>query len=237
MQHRFATTQWSLIQTAADSSNPEFREAMAELCRTYWTPVYTYVRYRGNDAESAQELTQGFFTQLLEKKYVQDAQRGRGRFRSFLLTSVQHYLANERDRVQAQKRGGGVAMLQLDFETEESTLSLEPVEQETPETVFEKRWAVSVLQQTMERLALEMEQAGKKKTFRRLRPLLAGERLETPYRDIAADLEITEGALKVTVHRLREKFGKLLRQEVSRTLSDSTLLDEEMRFLKGALAS
>lgn len=237
MPRRFATTQWSLIQNAADSSNPAFREAMAELCRTYWSPVYTYVRYRGNDAESARELTQGFFAQLLEKKYVQDAQRGRGRFRSFLLTSVQHYLANENDRVQAQKRGGGMTLLQLDFDTVESTLSVEPVEQETPETVFEKRWAASVLKRTMEQLALEMGQAGKQETFRRLRPLLAGEALETPYREIAAELEITEGAVKVTVHRLRKKFGKLLRQEVSRTLSDPTSLDEEMRFLQGVLAS
>lgn len=237
MTRRFATTQWSLIHNAADSANPEFREAMAELCRTYWSPVYTYIRCGGKDAESAQELTQGFFTQLLEKKFIRDAEEGRGRFRSFLLTSVKHYVANEWDRSQTLKRGGAVSILQLDFETEESTLSLEPVERETPETVFEKRWAVSVLKQTMERLDLEMKQAGKQQTFQRLRPLLTGMTLETPYSEIAAELEMTEGALKVTIHRLRKKFGKLLRQEVSRTLSDPTLLDEEMRFLQSALAS
>jgi len=237
MNRRFATTQWSLIQAAADSANPEFREALAELCRIYWSPIYTYIRYRGKDADSAQELTQGFFTRLLEKKYVQDAQEGRGRFRSFLLTSVKHYLANEWDRDQTQKRGGGMTLLQLDFESEESTLIVEPAEQETPETIFERRWAVSALQQTMEKLGSEMEQAGKRKTFQRLKPLLVGEALATPYREIAADLDMSEGALRVTVHRLRKKFGKLLRQEVSRTLSDPKLLDEEMRFLQGALAS
>ena len=237
MDAKFTTTQWSLVRAAADSANPECREALSSLCRTYWFPVYAYVRFRGNDSEAARELTQGFFAFLLDKKSVKAARPERGRFRTFLLTSVKNYLANERDRALAWKRGAGAPVLSLDFETAESTLKLEPQERETPETIFERRWAVSVLRQAMARLERETQQAEKTELFRQLKPFLVGEGRGRPYSDVAADLEMTEPAVKVAIHRLRRKFGRLLREEVSQTLSDPALLDEEMRFLRGALSS
>ena len=237
MDKRFQTTQWSLVRAAADSANPESRDALATLCEAYWPPVYAYVRFRGNDAETSRDLTQGFFTQLLDKKRVKAADPERGRFRSFLLASVKNYLSHERARAATEKRGGDAVTLRLDFDGAESLLGRAATEQETPERLFEKRWAVSVLRRAMERLEQEMEGAGKGEQLRKLRPCLTGEADDTPYKKIADDLGINETAARVAVHRLRRRFGESLRAEVSQTLSDPTLLDEEMSFLLDALRS
>ncbi len=238
MDGKFRTTQWSLVRAGGDSADLTLqREALAALCSTYWSPVHAYIRCRGNDAESARDLTQGFFTQLLEKKYVKKADRDRGKFRSFLLTCVKRYLTDEQDRRHARKRGGGRNILPLEFETAESSLRFEPADRRTPETIFEKRWALSVLRAAVSRLGQGMEGSGKQAQFSRLKPWLTGEGPESPYRTLAEDLGMSEQALRVTIHRLRRRLGQLLRDEVASTLSDPAQLDAEMRSLFEALES
>lgn len=236
MDRQFTTTHWSLVEAAGDSANPESRDALARLCEAYWPPVYAYIRSRGSDPETSRDLTQGFFTELLDKKRVKAADRERGRFRSFLLASVKNYISHERARAATEKRGGGAVTLRLDFDAAESLLDREAaVERDTPEAQFERRWAVSVLRRAMERLEEEMESAGKSESFRMLKPCLGGD-AEIPYKQIAEWLGVSEAAARVTVHRLRRRFGVLLRDEVSQTLSDPALLDEEMGFLLRALS-
>jgi len=207
------------------------------LCRTYWPPIYDYIRCRGNDAESARDLTQGFFAQLLDKEYVKKADRERGKFRSFLLTCVKRYMADQQDRLRARKRGGGLAILPLEFETAESSFRHEPADPRTPETIFERSWAVAVVKQAVSRLEREMERSGKQEQFRRIKPWLTGTDPATPYGTLAADLGMSEQALRVTIHRLRRRLGNLLREEVASTLSDHSQLDAEMHALFEALGS
>ncbi len=236
MDEKFRTTQWSLVRAGGDSADLTLqREALTALCSTYWPPVYAYIRCRGNDVESARDLTQGFFTQLLDKKYVKKADRNRGKFRSFLLTYVKRYLTDEQDRRHARKRGGGLTILQLEFETAESSFRFEPVDRRTPEAIFEKRWALSVVREAVSRLEQEMQRSGKQARFRRLKPWLTGEDQGSPYSTLAEDLGMSEQALRVTIHRLRRRLGQLLREEVSSTLSDPVNLDMEMRLLFKAL--
>jgi len=238
MDGRFKTTHWSLVRAGGDSADPVQRhEALATLCRIYWPPVYDYIRCRGNDAESARDLTQGFFAQLLDKEYVKKADRERGKFRSFLLTCVKGYVADERDRVQARKRGGGLTILPLEFETAESSFLYEPADPRTPETIFDKRWAVAVVKQAVSRLEQEMERSGKQGQLKRLRPWLTGKGPASRYETLAADLGMSEQALRVTIHRLRRRLGHLLREEVASTLSDRAQLDAEMHSLFEALGS
>jgi RNA polymerase sigma-70 factor (ECF subfamily) len=196
-----------------------------------------HIRCRGNDAESARDLTQGFFAQLLDKEYVKKADRERGKFRSFLLTCVKRYVADERDRVQARKRGGGLTILPLEFETAESSFQHEPVDPRTPETIFERRWALEVVKQAVSRLEQEMERSGKHGRFERLRPWLTGRGPAARYRTLAADLGISEQALRVTIHRLRRRLGHLLREEVASTVTDRKQLDAEMHSLFEVLGS
>ena len=223
------------MQAAADSAHPASREALARLCQVYWPAIYAFIRSRGQRADTARELTQGFFTQLLEKKSLKAARPERGRFRSFLLASAKHYVTGEWKREHRQKRGGGVSLLPFDFDEVESQLGGEAVERQTPEAVFEKRWAISVLREAMRRLEADMQRAGKGEMFRQLRPLLTAE--GKGYKAYARDLEMSESALRVAVHRLRRSLGELLRDEVAQTLSDPALLDEEMRHLRVTLAS
>lgn len=237
MGDKFHTTRWSLIQAAGDSEAPGYREALARLCEGYWPAVYAFVRHSGRDAETAQDLTQGFFTQLLDNRSLKAARPERGRFRSFLLTGVKNFMANEWRAEQRQKRGGGVETLRLDFDAAEAMLGSASTDRATTETIFEKRWAVSVLRQAMQKLEVEMERSGKGDRFQRLKPLLTGEGTSTPYKELAPELGLSESVLKVAVHRLRQRFGKLLRREVSETLSDPALLDEEMAYLLDVLGA
>src|SRR5262245_42708068 len=192
---RFPTTQWNLVLLAGQGFSPESQEALATLCRTYWYPLYAFVRRQGYSPEEAKDLTQGFFARLLEKRYLRDYQRERGRFRSFLLASLKHFLANERDWDRAQKRGGGVSSLSLEalIETGEHRYSLEPRSNLTPEKIFERQWALTILDHVLLRLSEDSDE------FDRLKGFLIGDEARIPYRQLADDLGTTEGALKVSV--------------------------------------
>jgi RNA polymerase sigma-70 factor (ECF subfamily) len=233
----FATTRWSLVVAAGDSRHPDSRDALATLCQDYWPPIYSYVRSRGHDSETARDLTQGFFARLLEKGYLKEARRDRGRFRSFLLTSVKHFLANEWDREQALKRGGGTKPLSLDVDTAEERYCPQPADGETPDKIFEKRWALTVLDQVLERLEREMKRSGNVERFERFRTFLTSEGGGARYRQLAGELDMSEAAVKVAIHRLRRRFGELLREEVAQTVNEPGAVDGELRYLFSVLSS
>jgi RNA polymerase sigma-70 factor (ECF subfamily) len=221
----------------AASQEPSTRSAQAleELCAAYWYPLYAYVRRRGYDVEQAQNLTQEFFARLLEKHYLRAADRSRGRFRWFLLASLKHFLANERDRAWAVKRGGRTVVIPFEVETAEGRYRLEPCDNETPEKIFERRWALTLLEQTLARLREEFRASGKDELFARLEGSLTGEQETLPYAVLAGELGMTETAIKVTVHRLRRRFGALLREAIGETVADPDEVDDEIRELFRAL--
>lgn len=233
----FPTTQWSLILAAGDSQSPGGRTALATLCTDYWFPIYSYIRRRGADAAAAEDLTQAFFTQLLEKKSVKAADRARGRFRAFLLTAVKNFLANERDRERALKRGGGRAPIPLDIESGEARYRLEPMHEVTPERVFEKRWALALLDRVLAQLDEEMSRAGHQQRFARLQRFLVGRDSGEPYAEVGADLGMSASAVKVAVHRMRRRFAALLREEVARTVDDHGEVEAELQHLLNAAGS
>lgn len=214
---------------AGDSQGPRSREALETLCQTYWPPVYSYIRRRGYDREAALDLTQGFFTQLLEKKYLKIADPERGRFRSFLLTSVKHYLASDRQRERAKKRGGGKSLLQLEFS--DGKLCFEPADKETPETVFERRWLASLLEASLNQLRDEETLKGAGDCYDQLERFLTGETIGIRYRQVAEALAMNEESVRVRVHRLRRRFGALLRQQIADTIADRNEADDEIRHL------
>jgi RNA polymerase sigma factor (sigma-70 family) len=232
---RFETTRWSVVLDARSSSGDASSEALQWLCQTYWFPLYTYVRRWGHTPEDAQDLTQEFFTRLLEKRYLEQVNPDRGRFRSFLLASMKHFLSNERDRVNAAKRGGGRAPLPLELETAEGLYRREPPDHFTPDKAFERQWARTILDRTMGTLRAEHEAAGRAAWFDRMKDVLTGD-ATSAYATIAKELGMTEGALKVAVHRLRRRYGELLREEIGTTLADPADVDDEIRYLFAALA-
>jgi RNA polymerase sigma factor (sigma-70 family) len=232
---QFATTRWSQVIAAGQAPTVDSREALARLCELYWYPLYAYVRRWGYDADQAQDLTQEFFARLLEKHYLRAADPARGRFRSFLLASLKHFLSNERDRAGAVKRGGRATVVPLELENAEGRYCREPADSETPETIYERRWALTLLERTLARLRHELEAAGKQALFARLEGHLTGDQETLPYADLCAELGMSEGAIKVAVHRLRRRFGALLREEISETVSDSAEVDDEIRQLFQAL--
>jgi RNA polymerase sigma-70 factor (ECF subfamily) len=233
---RFTTTRWSLVTAAGEMDNPAARDALAVLCETYWRPVYVYVRRRGVVREEALDLTQGFFARLLEKRYLKDARRERGRFRTFLLTAVKRYLAKEWERARAQKRGGGRPLIPLDAREAEDTYRLEPADNVTPEVVFDRRWARTVLGTALSRLRREMAGRELARRFELLRPYLAGDG-PAGYRELAGELELSESAVKVTVHRMRRRLREILRDEVAQTIGDPADVDGELRHLLAVLGS
>src|SRR5580704_3301573 len=236
-QRQFATTRWSLVLAAGRRSSPQSSAALATLCENYWYPLYAYVRRRGHGADEAQDFTQAFFARLLEKNDLAAADPGRGRFRSFLLTSLKHFLANEWDRNRAQKRGGGRAVLSIDFGAAEERYRAEPAHDLTPEKIFARRWALVLLENVLARLHDESAQAGKTDSFDRLKCFLTGEQPAVTYGQLAAELNTSEGALKVAVHRLRGRYRELLRAEIEETLADPKEIDQEIRDLFSALGS
>ena len=235
MAGQFRTTQWSLVIAAGDDRNPRFHQALSDLCESYWYPVYAYVRRRGGDADSAQDLTQGFFSSLLERNTLAAADRERGRFRSFLLTALKFYLADEHDRATAKKRGAGVVAMSLDLEGAEERYRLEAEPDDTPDRAYERRWALEVLDLTHRRLRTEIERSAHPERAQRLARYLTGDGDEAGYREVAEELGMTESAVKVAVHRLRKRFGALLREEVERTVGDPGETEGELRFLLAAL--
>ncbi len=237
LRRRFETTQWTRVLALGDDDDALAREALASLCRSYWPPVFAYVCARGFDRQKAEDLTQGFFTRLIEKGVLRHARRERGRFRSFLLASLKHYLANEWHRERAQKRGGGRILLRLDPEETAHALPREPATWKTPEDLFLKQWALTVLDRVMSVLGREMDRRGQAEQFGLLKGLLTGPDGGLSYKEVAARLEITEGALKVRIHRLRRRFGELLRDEVAEVVPSPDEVEEELAALLEAVAS
>jgi DNA-directed RNA polymerase specialized sigma24 family protein len=233
---RFATTHWSLIVAARGGESAEARDALAALCQAYWYPLYGYIRQQGHAADAAQDLTQEFFARLLEKDFLGALDPEKGKFRAFLLAACKHFLANERDRARAEKRGGGRACLSLDFGDAEARYGREPEHAQTAEKLFERRWALALLDGVLTRLSAEHAARGKGALFDRLRGFLVGERQPGGYAGAAAELGLTEGAVKVAVHRLRQRYRELLREEIGRTLHDPEDIDDEIRALFAALA-
>jgi RNA polymerase sigma-70 factor (ECF subfamily) len=229
----FATTRWSLIAAARDPAAPEARQALAELCELYWYPLYAYVRRRGHDHAAAEDLTQEFFARLLERHDWAAADPDRGRFRSFLLAACQHFLANEHDRATAQKRGGGRQPLSLDFADADGRYLAEPAHDQTAERLFERRWALTLLEQVLAGLRSEYESAGKGRLFEALKGSLAGP--ELPYAEVAVELGMGEGAVKVAAHRLRQRYRDRLRAAIAETVAGEGQIDEELRDLFAAL--
>ncbi len=232
----FHTTRWSLVAQARDGDAAPARAALEELCAAYWYPLYAYLRRKGNTADESADFVQGFFAVLLEKDYVAQADPERGRFRGFLMVALRNFASKERAKERALKRGGGVARISLDFEDGERRYSLEPADDATPEALFERRWALTLIDRAMERLA-ENQRAGppaKAERFEALRPYLAGGGA-MPYREVGEPLGMSETAVKVSVHRLRGKYRDLLRDEIAQTVDDPRQIDDEIRRLLAAL--
>lgn len=225
----FVSTHWSAVIQAGSSNSPEAREALAELCRTYWYPLYGYARSAGFDVHSAEDLTQGFFSKLLEKNYLGVADRRRGRFRWFLLTAFKCFLANEWDRSQAQKRGGGQQIISFDSVTAQERYGLEPETTATPDQLYDLRWAEDLLDRTRRQLADDYsEQPGR---FEHLRQYLPGEELVMSHAELGAALGISEAAAKQEVYRMRKRFGEILRDAVAQTVAHPDEVDDEIRHL------
>jgi len=231
----FVTTHWSVVLSAGRSDSTRARAALARLCQTYWYPLYAYVRRRGHPPHDAQDLTQSFFAHLLERESIAGADPGRGRFRSFLLTALNHFLINEWEKARAQKRGGGTPLLSLDLAAAEERFDLEPADPATPDKIFEKQWALTLLNQVLSLLEAEYRREGKAELFAALQQTLAGRSESLPYAEIAARLNMAEGAVKVAVHRLRKRYRNLIRAEIAHTLDHSADIEEEMRHLFRAL--
>ena len=232
---RFETTQWSVVLAAGGEKSSAARTALATLCETYWYPLYSYVRRQGHNADDAKDLTQAFFVQFLEKQAVQEVRRERGRFRSFLLASLRNFLLNDAEHRRTLRRGGGQIALSLDFETAEGRYLQEPQDPRTPERIFDRRWALTVLDRVLRRLRREWLDAGKGVEFDRLKACLAGESPAGGYRELGQALGLTEGAVKVAVHRLRRQYHRRLREEIGKTVLTDDAVDEEIQYLFSAL--
>lgn len=232
---RFRTTDWSLVVAAGSDQDPGSSQALERLCTVYWYPVYGFVRAHGHDATAAQDLTQEFFRRLIESRFIGRASRERGRFRSFLLASVKNFLSNQRDHDRAARRGGGYAFLPLDPQSGETRYSREPIDDRTPDKAFEKRWALAVLERTLERLREQAVRRENPDRFARLSRFLTGDSPDASYRQAAGELGSTESAVKAAVHRMRKRLGQLLRDEVGRTVDDPGRIDEEIRYLFAAI--
>ena len=230
---QFPTTRWTMVVAAGDPDRKEARSALVALCENYWYPLYAYLRRRGYTADQAQDLTQDFFIRVLEGRYLDRADPEKGRFRSFLLTSLKFFVADEEDRQSAQKRGGA-AVVSLEFSSGEERYQREPAHDETPERIFERRWALAVLDRVVERLRNEFVQHGRPEHFERLKVFLLGQS-DAPYAALAREMNTSEGALKVAIHRLRKRYRELFRQEIADTVADPAEVESELRFLAAAL--
>jgi RNA polymerase sigma-70 factor (ECF subfamily) len=232
----FAATRWTMVFAAADgNASPRAAEAMAELCRAYWYPLYAFVRRRGHDTHEAEDLTQEFFLRLLAKNYLADVERGKGKFRAFLLAALKHFLANEWDRSQTQKRGGGQVFCALDAACAENRYQREPSHDLTPEKLFERHWALTVLEQVLVRLQAEFVTEGRQTLFDMLKQSLTGGQPSPRYAEVAAALGMSEGAVKVAAHRLRRRYRQLLRAEIAQTVAGPEEIDDEIRYLLACL--
>ena len=232
----FATTHWTVVLAAGRPRSPQAARALEELCRTYWYPLYAYVRRRGHSKEDAEDLTQAFFVRLLENNSFASLDSERGKFRAFLLASLKHSLANERDKAQAQKRGGGAANLSLDWQTADTKFQVADAQEPSPDKAFDREWALALLAKVIERMQRECAADGKTNLFEHLKRCLTAGQAESAQREIARSLGLEEGAVRVAVHRLRKRYRQLLRDEIANTLADAALVDEEMRALFDAFS-
>ena len=227
----FATTHWSVVLAAGQSADAQASEALEQLCRTYWYPLYAYVRRRGHGPEDARDLTQEFFALLLRKEYFRLANRARGRFRTFLLHALEHFLVNEWKRAQCAKRGGGLTCLSLDVEGAEHRYTNEPAVTMTPERAYEKQWAATLLEHVLSTVKQEYADAGNSRVFAELGDLLWGKEHSVSFGEIGARLGLTEGAARGAMHRLRTRYRERLRREVAQTVAEPGEVDEELRYL------
>ncbi len=232
----FNTTHWSVVLQAGANDSPQAAEALASLCRAYWYPLYAYVRRQGHSMEDAQDLTQEFFARLLERQSLRSADPARGRFRTFLLTSLKHFLINEWNKANRSKRGGGRPLISLDAEETETRFRAEPADNRSPDKAYERRWAMVLLDRVLDQLQCEFVAAGRGPEFEELKGCLTGADNENTYAEIGRRLEMTEGNLKVTVHRLKQRYRELLRQEIALTVDGPEAIDQEMRDLFAALS-
>ena len=226
----FATTHWTVVLKAGHQGSPEASRALAELCRAYWYPLYAYARRIGQDVHSAEDLTQGFFERLLEKNYLELADPQRGKFRWFLLTAFKCFLANEFDRSQALKRGGGHAHVFLDALEAEQRYALEPTDNVSADQLYDRRWALELIARVQSKLRSEYTVAGKAERFERIEKYLPGGDAPPGYADTAAALGLSEDAVRQEVHRLRKRYGELLRNEIALTVAHPNEVDEEIGY-------
>lgn len=233
----FATTHWSAVVTAGRRSTPQSEKALGELCGNYWYPLYAYVRRRGYSREDAEDLTQSFFARFLERNYLDGLSSERGRFRAFLLASLKNFLANEWHKSRRLKRGGHLAQLSLDWQSADSRYQIDPADNLTPDRIYDREWALALLERVITRLRDECAADSKAQLFDELKPFLTADKGAVPYPQVAANLGMAEGAVRVSVHRLRRRYRELLRDEISQTLSDPAQLADEMQALLGAFAS
>jgi RNA polymerase sigma-70 factor (ECF subfamily) len=232
----FATTHWTVVLAAGRRSTPQSDHALEELCRTYWFPLYAYVRRRGHTKEDAEDLTQAFFARFLEKNYLEGLSVERGRFRAFLLASLKHFLANEWDKAQRQKRGGQAQHLSLDWQTADTQFQVAATTEPSPDKAFDREWAVALLAKVIERLHGEYEAEGRGKQFAELKVFLTAWKGTLSHAAAARALSMDEGAARVAVHRLRKRYRQLLRDEIAQTLTDPAQVEEEMQALFGAFS-
>ena len=234
-QPAFVTTQWSVVLKAGRADTIHARDALAKLCQTYWYPLYVYVRQRGHSTHDSQDLTQEFFAQLLERQSLISVNPRLGRFRSFILTAMNNFLVNEWNKALAIKRGGDCQTFSMDLAAAEERFDLEPADNSTPDKVFEKQWALTLLNEVLNRLEGEYRREGKSELFTALKQTLMGTRESQPYEELAVKLDMNEGAIKVAVHRLRKRYRELIRAEIADTLDRPQDIEEEMRHLFSAL--
>ena len=221
---------------AGNRATPQSEKALAELCGNYWYPLYAYMRRRGYSREDAEDLTQGFFARFLEKNYLDGLKAEKGRFRAFLLASLKNFLANEWNKSHRQKRGGHVSALSMDWQSADSRYQIDPADTLSPDRIYDREWAVALLECVITRLRDECACADKLKLFDELKSFLTADKSAVPYAKVAANLQMPEGTVRVSVHRFRRRYRELLRVEVSQTLSDPGQLADEMQALLGAFA-
>jgi DNA-directed RNA polymerase specialized sigma24 family protein len=236
-QAAFVTTHWSVVLAARETDAPQAAAALEKLCRTYWYPLYAYLRRRGYGEHDAQDLTQGFFAHLFERDWLQRVAREKGRFRSYLLAALNYFLADQRDRASAQKRGGGRPIISFDAHEAEERYRLEPVDERSPDKLFERRWAMTLLDQVLSRQAQEFSDAGKRELFNRLQPFLVEGSSENTYAEIAREGGISEEALKKAVQRMRRRYHQLFREEIAQTVASPEEVEDELRHLCAILGS
>ncbi|MBN2319305.1 MAG: sigma-70 family RNA polymerase sigma factor [Acidobacteria bacterium] len=232
---RFNETHWTTV-IAAGQKDSKAGDALQKLCQVYWYPLYAFVRRQGHSRQDAEDLTQAFFAQLLARDDLATVDREKGRFRSFLLASMKHFLMNEWDKARAQKRGGGKQILSIDFEDSESKYSVEPTHNITPDKLYDRRWAMTVLDRVTARLREEMCAEGRREQFEQMKIFLAGGKGEIRYAKVAENLGISEISVKTAVHRLRKRYRRLLHAEIANTVETKQDVEQELRYLLAALA-